>query len=282
METVRTVDSVIAKRMLPQPKSLRDQPLYRQVSGIQTAIHVGSNLSPAMHSHNVPLISLLLQGTMTEEDSRRKVDTGPFSLNLQSAGYMHSHRLKSKEAMAMCAAFYPDFLNRLGDYPKILDMPTIWEAGPVIEVGLRIYREMWASDSASDLVLEGLFIQLIGEMDRSERHRDLLPPPWLEETKDLLNDRFLDGMSLVEIADEIGVHPSHLSRTFRKHFGQTLGEYVRGLRIDHAIRQLASTDSPIGHIAATAGFSDHAHFSRECKKRLGMTPVELRRSVRMR
>jgi AraC family transcriptional regulator len=119
-------------------------------------------------------------------------------------------------------------------------------------------------------------------MDRSGCPKDTLPPPWLEEAKDLLNDRFLEGLSLVQIADEIGVHPSHLSRTFRRHFGLTLGDYVRSLRIDHAIRQLAATDRPIGHIAATAGFSDHAHFSRECKKRLGMTPVELRRSVRMR
>jgi len=282
VKTLNETEVPAARRVLPQPKSIREQPIVRNIVGVSSVIHAGSNLDPKMHAHEVPLISLLLQGTMTEEDNRRKIDCGPFSMHLQSPGYMHSHRIKSKEAMSLCAAFFPEFTGRLGTPPHVLNMPMIWDAGPVIEVGLRIYREMWASDQASDLVLEGLFIQLVGEMDRSDRHKDLLPPPWLEETKDLLNDRFLDGLSLVEIADEVGVHPSHLSRTFRKHFGQTLGDYVRGLRIDHAIRQLASTDSPIGHIAAIAGFSDHAHFSRECKKRLGMTPVELRRSVRMR
>jgi len=273
---------VRASKMLPEPKSLRQEPLTRKLPGVSAVVHAGSDLKPLMHSHDNPLISLLLQGTMRERDQRRTVDCGPFSLNLQSPGYVHSHEITSKEAMSLCAMFMPDFLKRLSIPPTALEMPTIYESGPVIEVGLRIYREMWASDEASDLVLEGLFLQLVGEMDRADMPRDLLPPPWLEEAKDLLNDRYLDGLSLVQIADEIGVHPSHLSRTFRRHFGQTLGEYVRSLRIDHAIRQLASTDCPISQIAATAGFSDHAHFSRECKKRLGMTPVELRRSVRMR
>jgi len=268
--------------MLPEPKSLRQDPIVRKITGVTAVIHAGSNVNPKMHSHEFPLISLLLQGTMREVDQRRTVDCGPFSLHLQAPGYMHSHQIKSKEAMSLCAMFMPEFLDRLTVPPSALLVPAIYDSGAVIEVGLRIYREMWASDDASDLVLEGLFLQLVGEMDRAGCIKDTLPPPWLEETKDLLNDRYLDGLSLVQIADEIGVHPSHLSRTFRKHFGQTLGEYVRSLRIDHAVRQLASTDSPIGHIAATAGFSDHAHFSRECKKRLGMTPVELRRSVRMR
>jgi AraC family transcriptional regulator len=268
--------------MLPEPKSLRQEPLQRKLSGVTAVVHAGSNLDPRMHSHDHPLISLLLQGTMREVDQTRSLECGPFSLHLQSPGYMHSHEIKSKEAMSLCAIFLPEFLSRIAASPRALEIPSIYDSGPVIEVGLRIYREMWANDDASDLVLEGLFIQLVGEMDRAGCPKELLPPPWLEETKDLLNDRYLDGLSLVQIADEIGVHPSHLSRTFRRHFGQTLGEYVRCLRIDHAIRQLASTDSPISHIAAAAGFSDHAHFSRECKKRLGMTPVELRRSVRMR
>ena len=273
---------VPGKRMLPPSKSIREAPVVRNIDGVSAIIHAGSNLDPRMHAHDQPLMSLLLQGTMVETDRHRSVDCGPFSLHLQSPGYMHSHRIKSGEAMSLCAMFLPQFSDRLGQSAEVLKLPEIYGSGPVIEVGLRIYREMWASDSASDLVLEGLFMQLVGEMDRSGRQRECLPPPWLEETKDLLNDRYLEGLSLVEIADEVGVHPSHLSRTFRRHFGMTLGEYVRSLRIDHALRQLASTDTPVGHIAATCGFADHAHFSRECRKRLGMTPVELRRSIRMR
>lgn len=282
METLLSPLTVRGSKMLPEPKSLRLEPLTRKIPGVSAVVHAGSNLEPKMHAHNDPPISLLLQGTMREKDQRRTVDCGPFSLNLQAPGYIHSHEIKSKEAMSLCAMLLPEFIKRLPIPPTVLEIPAIYDSGPVIEIGLRIYREMWASDEASDLVLEGLFLQLVGEMDRANSPKDLLPPPWLEEAKDLLNDRYLDGLSLIQIADEIGVHPFHLSRTFRRHFGQTIGEYVRSLRIDHAIRQLAATDSPISHIAATAGFSDHAHFSRECKKRLGMTPVELRRSVRMR
>ncbi len=60
--------------------------------------------------------------------------------------------------------------------PSVLQIPVIYDSGPVIEVGLRVYREMWATDQASDLVLEGLFMQLVGEMDRAGLIRDHLPP----------------------------------------------------------------------------------------------------------
>ena len=64
----------------------------------------------------------------------------------------------------------------------------------------------------------------------------------------------------------------HLTRTFRRHYGHSIGSYVRALRLEWALGELAASDQPISHVACAAGFSDQSHFTRECKKRHGVTP----------
>lgn len=102
------------------------------------------------------------------------------------------------------------------------------------------------------------------------------PPSWLTQARELLHGRFNDSLNLVEIANTVGVHPTHLARTFKKHYRTTVGEYVRRLRLDWATRQLSETEDPIAEIALAAGFYDQSHFSHLFKLHTGFTPAEFR------
>jgi len=74
------------------------------------------------------------------------------------------------------------------------------------------------------------------------------------------------------------VHPVHLCREFRRHFGCTVGELVRRLRVAHAAQQLTETEVPIQEIADLTGFADQAHFTRIFKTHTGTTPLQYRKS----
>jgi AraC family transcriptional regulator len=67
---------------------------------------------------------------------------------------------------------------------------------------------------------------------------------------------------------------------FRRQNGCTVGEYVRRLRVDFALRQLSETENPLSEIAAAAGFADHSHLTRTFKAYLGLTPSEYRKNSR--
>jgi AraC family transcriptional regulator len=54
----------------------------------------------------------------------------------------------------------------------------------------------------------------------------------------------------------VGVHPAHRGRAFRRHFGCTPGDYVRGLRAEVARRRLATSDGPLVVVALAVGYSD--------------------------
>ncbi|MEN3329887.1 MAG: AraC family transcriptional regulator [Acidobacteriota bacterium] len=104
-------------------------------------------------------------------------------------------------------------------------------------------------------------------------------PKWLERVRNILEQRFAEPFKLSEIAAEAGVHPVHLAREFRKHYGTSVGEYVRRVRIEYACRELMGSNAAVTNIAFAAGFADQSHFSRTFKRLCGTTPGRYRASI---
>jgi AraC family transcriptional regulator len=78
------------------------------------------------------------------------------------------------------------------------------------------------------------------------------------------------------------VHPGYLASAFRRHFGCTIGEFVRRQRIALACRALTDGDAPLADVAIEAGFADQSHFTRTFKRQLGMTPAAYRKTTTRR
>jgi len=143
----------------------------------------------------------------------------------------------------------------------------------------RMYHEFRYVDDVSPLLVEGLGLEILGALFRQADHDSgsrSSRPAWLRQAKDFIHDRFSETVSLTEIAAQAGVHPVHLSRSFRKHYGLSIGEYQRHLRVEHAGRQLRTRRCSLAEIALHAGFSDQAHFSRVFKDYTGLTPARFR------
>jgi AraC family transcriptional regulator len=150
--------------------------------------------------------------------------------------------------------------------------------GPVPALALRIYHESRIKDGLAGIIVEGLMLEMLGHASRSLVKTPVRPPGWLLQARDLLHGRFNDPLNLIEIANSVGVHPTHLARTFKKHYRTTVGEYIRRLRLDWAMRQLSETEDSITDIALAAGFYDQSHFSHMFKQHTGFTPAEFRAS----
>lgn len=74
----------------------------------------------------------------------------------------------------------------------------------------------------------------------------------------------------------MGVHRVHLARTFRRHFGTTVGAYRRRLSLERAEREIAEGCMELGRIALRSGFYDQSHFNRHFRRATGMTPGRFR------
>ena len=103
----------------------------------------------------------------------------------------------------------------------------------------------------------------------------------MRRVKALLQDSFRGAVSLNDVAQVAGVHPSHVAREFHRIYGMTVGDYIRKLRVEFVAERLIHPhkDTPsLTDLALCAGFSSHAHMAAMFKSVTGMTPTEYRKA----
>ena len=80
------------------------------------------------------------------------------------------------------------------------------------------------------------------------------------------------GRARVEaVARHVGWSRRHLEQRFREELGLSPKQSARVVRFDHA-RRLAATGRPLAEVAATTGYADQAHLTREWRSLAGQTP----------
>jgi AraC family transcriptional regulator len=169
-----------------------------------------------------------------------------------------------------------------GSLAACLDRLVELRAGTTSWLAWRLVAELHAVDAAAPLATEGLALELLAATRRESGglRAGGRAPAWLRQAEDLLRARTDDRLGLGELATEVGVHPTHLARTFRARHGVSIGEYGRRLRLGRAADELARTETPIAAIATRAGFSDQSHFTRVFRRYIGTTPARYRESTR--
>jgi AraC family transcriptional regulator len=85
------------------------------------------------------------------------------------------------------------------------------------------------------------------------------------------------GISLDELAAEVGLSRSHFARGFRRSTGLSPHRYLTRQRIARARDLLRSTDEPLVEIALRCGFASQAHFNHSFRRATGVTPLAFRR-----
>jgi AraC-like DNA-binding protein len=82
-----------------------------------------------------------------------------------------------------------------------------------------------------------------------------------------------------ELAVIAGLSRSHFSQAFADAFGMAPHQYVMSRRIEQAKRRLRVDHESVTDIAASLGFSSHAHFSGVFRRLVGVSPTDWRRGV---
>ena len=91
-----------------------------------------------------------------------------------------------------------------------------------------------------------------------------------------INDNLTSpNLSIKLFAEKFYMHPSTLSRLFKKHTSVCFTEYVTIKRIEHAIPLLQSGELKINEIARIVGFEDPLYFSRVFRKKFKCSPSDV-------
>jgi AraC-like DNA-binding protein len=189
---------------------------------------------------------------------------------------IHAQYVDREEVWSFNVEITLSWIRRFAENELPLTRPFDCNAGHAMGLALRLLDEFENFDTSSPLIVDGLTLQLLGVCDRQSRGEAAIPR-WLRRVSELLRERCTATWNLADVAAEAGVHPVYLAGSFRRHFGCTVGEYVRRQRILLACRQLAGTCNPLAEIAVQTGFADQSHFNRVFKRQIGLTPAAYRR-----
>jgi len=241
------------------------------------------NYQLSRHYHELNNIAFVLSGSFTEVLDRRSIECQPQSLLIKPAGEAHANIYGRQGMRCLLIEVCPRQFESLHSWSQPLNEVSHLRGGSLSMLGMRIYQEFRLMDQATPLAIEGLMLELVAGLSRQRNVRlDVKRPRWLDRVREILEAGFHDSLSLADVAKAVDVHPVHIARMFRRHFGLTPGEYVRHLRIDFACRELSRSDASLVEIALAAGFAHQAHFSRVFKTQTGLTPSEFRKVCRLR
>jgi AraC family transcriptional regulator len=228
------------------------------------------------HSHVGATVSLLRRGSFIETSPTCSQDCRPFDLIVQPAGAAHWNQFGPLGATCFHIAFDPHRLDSTrGD---AFNRPSYVRGGMLPSLIIRLEQELSLTDIGSALALEAVIFEVLAQIVRWPT-RDKVPAFWLRQVRDLIEGNVGSQLSLRKIADRVGMHPGHLARGFRRHYQCSVGEYLRKVRVEAAMRLIVQARMPLVEIATSLGFYDQSHFTRAFRMRTGTTPAKFAAQV---
>jgi AraC family transcriptional regulator len=242
-----------------------------------------SGMKLSTHRHHNAYFCLVRQGGFSETSGGKSQRHRSSTLIFHPPNESHSDHFGKEGGRCFNIQLSSDWLNRFRARHAAFETPAHYREGILVQLATRLYHECKdIDDDISSIVIEGLALEIIGEAARAFTRSAEQAPRRLKQAQDFLHANFANSLSLATIAKEVGVHPTHLARLFRRNFRCTVGEYIRNLRVEFARREIATSDTPLALIASSAGFSDQSHFSKTFKRLTGYSPTQFRTILRLR
>jgi AraC-like DNA-binding protein len=96
----------------------------------------------------------------------------------------------------------------------------------------------------------------------------------------LIEQNYMQPLTLPEVSKKIGVSPFHFSRTFRASTGYSFKAYLNQVRIEAAKKMMRAQEINVTETCFAVGFNDLSYFSRVFRKMEGISPSDYRRELR--
>lgn len=101
-------------------------------------------------------------------------------------------------------------------------------------------------------------------------------PRWLR-VNNFIEENLQRKIPLGELAEVANLSKYHLSREYKRLFGESLSEGMKRRRLEKAANLLKSSLAPLSEVAKQVGFTSLAHFSRSFKAYFGVSASDYRK-----
>lgn len=113
-----------------------------------------------------------------------------------------------------------------------------------------------------------------GELDRMIYHNVIRLRPVIE----YITENYSEKIYIETLSDMVALSPDYFTKMFKDSIGKTPIDYINGVRVNHSLRLLTMTDTPINEIADQLGFSGPNYFHKIFKAYMNTSPLAYRKS----
>ena len=170
------------------------------------------------------------------------------------------------------------FDTELPNYSHLIRPASAERAVLTARMG-ELVRESYGKDFGSSLSAQGIFLQLMVQLNRLARRAEEQQEgeqlsPLVQNAMQYIGENLSSTLSLEEIAGKLFISKYHLSHAFSREVGVSVYRYIMLRRLMMARQQLAAGESA-GQVCRSCGFSDYTSFYRAFKSEYGISPREL-------
>jgi AraC family transcriptional regulator len=246
----------------------------RECTGSVTLSHISHSSARVLpqHDHAHAYFSLLLKGWYRERTLTREIESHPYTASAHPTGFSHCDEIGPEGAEFFIIEVQPDFLSGLGLNGR-LDFCLL--TPPAVYTLVRLRASFVARALApmeAEVALAEMASHFTSLVEPSERGT----PAWLARCVEIMEEEKESAkLRLTAIAQELGLNPVHVSRTFKRCCGYGIVGHFTFVRLRRAANAIAE-GKPLADAALIAGFADQSHMTRTMKRFWGLTPRTLR------
>lgn len=175
------------------------------------------------------------------------------------------------------------------DVPQILQCTGFTRQSPVLRPHngpafrsaiLRIYDARGADFNHAVRMAGELYCALSLLMNRElASHSEDIAGQYVQKATTYINHHYAYPISIVDIADYVGIDRSHLYSVFKQVHGVSPKEYLTNYRLRKACALLGEPSLSITAVANSVGFENNLYFSKVFRKHMGTSPSQYRSEI---
>lgn len=252
--------------------------------------HIIDKITPEVHGSQTEYLVVIVKSGHLKMHHKGLIELRPNMGLLIPSGAAHSI-LEGENLDIWTISFCPSCLQlnensplmhsfrkvRLGAHPffRINEQ----RIGYLITLLEELQKELETAQSDYTEIVKSILILVLYEVKKSipEDNDTSNGTNKVVEALDFIQNHYLSGISLKDVATATHTSPSHLATLFKKNTGYSIGEWIIKSRLTEACSHLLHSSMPISLIVEKLGWSDQTHFIRQFKKAYGITPAAWRR-----
>jgi len=188
-------------------------------------------------------------------------------------------------------ALLGDALRRQPDIEGALLAPLLhncaWRVRQKLEELFGETTELPRGEELVHAIVDGEALQVVDRyeqvvvtmIDAATRADELAACP-ARRARAFIDKNFTRAISTKTVARAVACSEAHLCETFRRVYGDTVGDYIRWQRIERGKGLLSSSRLPVKTVGYKTGFGTYRTFLRNFRALTGMSPRSYRRLAR--